>query len=59
MSRTLWRKSSHSGTGSQSECVEVANILGNIAVRDSQDADGPKLLVSRDSFLALVAELKR
>ncbi|MEU8799377.1 DUF397 domain-containing protein [Spirillospora sp. NPDC048819] len=56
---TTWRKSSRSGTGQESACVEVANLSGNVGMRDSKDPDGPKLLVSRDSFRAFVAELKR
>jgi hypothetical protein len=54
LNTTTWRKSSHSGnTGG--ECVEVANLSGTIGVRDSKDPDGPKLLVDRDAFAALVA----
>lgn len=59
MNRTLWRKSSRSGTGAQSDCVEVANLSGNIGLRDSKDPGGPKLVVGRDAFRVLVAELKR
>lgn len=53
-----WRKSSHSG-GNGGECVELASAPGVVAVRDSKDPDGPKLLVGRDEFAALVASLKR
>jgi hypothetical protein len=43
LSRAQWRKSSYSGnTGN---CVEVANLDGATAVRDSKDQDGPKLLI--------------
>ena len=53
-----WRKSSHSG-GNGGECVEVADIADAIGIRDSKDPDGPRLLVGRREFAALVASLKR
>jgi hypothetical protein len=53
-----WRKSSHSG--SQGNCVEVAaNLPGVVAVRDSKDPDGPKLIFAPaewDAFSAGVRE---
>lgn len=58
MTHVAWRKSSHSGTSGQSDCVEVANLAGNVAVRDSKDPDGPRLAIRRDGFAALVAQLK-
>jgi hypothetical protein len=39
--------------------VEFASIAGTVAVRDSKDPDGPKLLVSRRAFAALLSDLKR
>ncbi|WP_433228123.1 DUF397 domain-containing protein [Actinomadura formosensis] len=57
LNTTTWRKSSHSaGTGG--ECVELASAPGIIAVRDSKNPDGPKLLIARDEFAALVTTLK-
>lgn len=53
-----WRKSSHSG-GNGGECVEVADNAEAIGIRDSKDPDGPRLLVGRCEFAALVAFLKR
>ncbi|TDC98465.1 DUF397 domain-containing protein [Actinomadura sp. 7K507] len=40
-------------------CVELAQLPRAIGVRDSKDPDGPKLVVARDTFAVLVAELKR
>ncbi|MFD0899764.1 DUF397 domain-containing protein [Actinomadura sediminis] len=54
----MWRKSKHS-TAQGGDCVEVADVLGNIAVRDSKDPDGPRVVVPREAFAALVADLKR
>jgi len=39
--------------------VEVAQLPQGIGVRDSKNPDGVKLIVSRDAFAALVADLKR
>ena len=50
-----WRKSSHSSTGGAS-CVEVArNLPGVVAVRDSKDPHGPKLIVTPAEWRAFVA----
>jgi hypothetical protein len=43
LSAARWRKSSHSG-GESGDCVEVAGLPGMVAVRDSKDPDGAKLI---------------
>ncbi|QKW39323.1 DUF397 domain-containing protein [Actinomadura sp. NAK00032] len=58
LSDALWRKSSHS-TNNGGHCVELASEHGTVAVRDSKDPDGPRLLVSRRAFVMLLADLKR
>jgi len=53
----VWHKSSYSGT--QGNCVEVArNLSGLVAVRDSKDPDGPKLVVSHTQWRAFIHVLK-
>jgi hypothetical protein len=52
-----WRKSSHSGTGNDT-CVEVAGLSGVVAVRDSTDPDGPKLVLDRSALVRLVEEIR-
>ncbi len=53
----VWHKSSYSGT--QGNCVEVArNLPGVVAVRDSKNPDGPKLIVSSAEWRAFVCGLK-
>ncbi|MCP9951814.1 DUF397 domain-containing protein [Actinomadura madurae] len=56
---TTWRKSSRSGTSGQSDCVEVAELSGNIGVRDSKHPDGPKLTLTATSFRQLATNIKR
>ncbi|TYB42910.1 DUF397 domain-containing protein [Actinomadura chibensis] len=57
-SETAWRKSSRS-SGNGGACVELARLPQSIAIRDSKNPDGPRLLLGRDAFTALIATLKR
>jgi hypothetical protein len=57
ISRTVWRKSSHSG-GNGGGCVEVASGEDDIAVRDSKDPDGPRLQFSTDDWLEFLNRSK-
>jgi formylmethanofuran dehydrogenase subunit D len=52
-----WRKSSRSGT-SGGDCVEVANLAGNIAVRDSKAPQAGHVTLPAGSFTDLVARIK-
>ncbi|QXJ25132.1 DUF397 domain-containing protein [Actinomadura graeca] len=58
VSDALWRKSSRS-TNNGGACVELASVAGAVAVRDSKDPDGPRLVVGCGEFAGLVAVLKR
>ncbi|WP_413798768.1 DUF397 domain-containing protein [Streptomyces iranensis] len=44
-----WRKSSYSWDDG-GDCVEVAEMPGRIAIRDSKSPDGPTLLLSPAAF---------
>ena len=44
-----WRKSSYSWDDG-GDCVEVASIPGQMAIRDSKNLDGPVLLLSPAAF---------
>jgi hypothetical protein len=51
-----WRKSSRSaGAGA---CVEVAEVPGGVAVRDSKDPDGPTLRFAEQSWRAFVGAVR-
>jgi hypothetical protein len=54
----VWRKSSHSD-GNGSDCVEVAAALpAAIAIRDSKDPDGPKLIFNPAAWAAFTAAIR-
>jgi len=51
-----WRRSSR--CGEQSACVLVADINGQVGVRDSKDPDGPVLLFAPAEWLSFLAAAK-
>jgi len=58
LSEAIWRKSSRS-SGNGGQCVEVAaNLTGAVAVRDSKDPDGPKLLLTPTTWRTFVGGIK-
>lgn len=57
LTRAIWRKASHSSNAGN--CVEVArNLPGIIAVRDSKDRDGPKLIFTLDEWREFRASVR-
>jgi hypothetical protein len=56
LSRAEWHKSSYSSQ--DGNCVEVArNLPGIVAIRDSKDSDGPKLVIASpewDGFISAI-----
>ena len=53
LSRAVWHKSSYSSQSGN--CVEVArNLPGLVAVRDSKESDGVKLMVSREAWRVFI-----
>ncbi|MFC7648760.1 DUF397 domain-containing protein [Streptosporangium lutulentum] len=58
LSAAVWRKSSRSGSNG-GQCVEVAtNLPGAVAVRDSKDPGGPKLLLTPAGWQSFVGGVK-
>ncbi|MFI9641272.1 DUF397 domain-containing protein [Micromonospora sp. NPDC051925] len=55
LSGVTWRKSTRSG--SDTNCVEVAESVRVVGVRDSKDPAGPVLAFGRRSWAAFVAGL--
>ncbi|GAA2694111.1 DUF397 domain-containing protein [Streptomyces lunalinharesii] len=45
----VWHKSSYSGNAG-GQCVEVSKTCGVVHVRDSKDADGPRVTASDESW---------
>ncbi|RKS70860.1 uncharacterized protein DUF397 [Actinomadura pelletieri DSM 43383] len=56
---TEWRKSSHSGTGAQSDCVEMAALPGAVGIRDSKAPDGPRFALPASAARELLTRIKR
>ena len=58
LSRAVWRKSARSG-GTGGNCVEVArNLPGIVAVRDSKDPHGLKLIFTPAEWEAFTAGIR-
>jgi Domain of unknown function (DUF397) len=55
---TEWRKSRRSGTQENMTCVEVANLAGNIGVRDSKNPTGPVLAFDRTQLAQFFGRIK-
>jgi hypothetical protein len=58
MSDGVWRKAMRS-TAEGDNCVEVAGAPNIVALRDSKNPNGPRLLMSRNDFLHFMETLKK
>ena len=57
MELITWKKARQSDDQGGA-CVEVARFPQAVAIRDSKNPDGPKLLLTQDAFRALHTDLK-
>lgn len=57
LSTAKWRKASRSSSNG-GNCVELARIADTVAIRDSKDPEGPKLLLTPRSLRDLTQALK-
>ena len=57
-SQPAWRKSTFSGGGTGSDCVELAEVDGEIMVRDSKDPSGTVLRFTRSEARAFIQGAK-
>ncbi len=53
----VWRKSSYSGDNGGA-CVEVGTAGLAVAVRDSKDPDGPRLVFAADTWKTFAEQVK-
>jgi hypothetical protein len=57
-SAVRWRKSTRSSQHENSDCVELAAVEAQVAIRDSKDPNGPRLMLTRSQWNALSGRLK-
>lgn len=54
-----WRKSSRSNGGGDGDCVEVAELRDQVAMRDSKNPTGPVLAFTRTEWRAFLGPGRR
>ncbi|MFF1646424.1 DUF397 domain-containing protein [Streptomyces sp. NPDC058240] len=50
-----WRNCSYSSNSSEADCVEVAAAPGTVHVRDSKNAQGPRLAFGPNAWAGFVS----
>lgn len=53
-----WRKSNRSNHGGEGDCVEVAELPGRVAMRDSKDPAGPVLAFACAEWRAFLGSIR-
>lgn len=59
LSELVWRTSSYTGNGGNSDCVEMAFAPEVAVLRDTKDRSGGVLVVGRASWSALLETARR
>lgn len=54
LSQATWRKSGRSNAEGGGDCVEVAELLGRVGMRDSKDPAGPVLAFTHTAWRAFL-----
>ncbi|TYB46449.1 DUF397 domain-containing protein [Actinomadura chibensis] len=57
LSTAAWRKSSRSSNNG-GDCIELARIDNVVAIRDSKDPHGPRLLLTPQALASLTRHIK-
>ncbi|MBV9011504.1 MAG: DUF397 domain-containing protein [Pseudonocardiales bacterium] len=57
-SHASWGKSSYSNDGGNGACVEVAGLVGRVAMRDSKDPTGVALAFPRAQWHAFLTSVR-
>lgn len=57
LNAAVWKKASRSNESGDA-CIELASNGEIVAIRDSKDSDGPKLLIDRKEFRHFTSVLK-
>jgi hypothetical protein len=52
-----WFKSSYSDSSDINDCVEIAKAPTAVHVRDSKNAEGPRLMLAREAWASFVTAL--
>ena len=53
-----WRKSSRSNDGGDGDCVEVAGLCDEVALRDSKNPSGPVLAITRAEWHSFLGGIR-
>ncbi|MBC6447142.1 DUF397 domain-containing protein [Actinokineospora sp. HBU206404] len=59
MTRGRWRKSTFSGGGDSTDCVEVSLTLDRAGIRDSKNATGPTVTVTAQTWSVFVTHISQ
>ena len=58
LSHASWRKSSRSNHGAEGDCVEVAGLGDEVALRDSKNFSGPVLAITRAGWRVFLGGIR-